>query len=348
MTPPSTRRFVIDMYSSRYHLWCMPEEVTERIRAALPRDWEVIRVKADVDGSGDGPATVNPAVLVALEGAEVYCGFGIPRDVLATGVDLRWVHSGAAGVGGSLYPEMLESEVIFTNSAGTHGVPVAEHAVAMMFYLARAFDHVEASRRAGRLWDRDRVACAPSPVGELVDSVVGIIGFGGIGREVGKRAKGLGMQVWAVDREPGTASDVVDRLFGPEDLTTVLAGSDYVVLCVPHTQETDGLIGAAELGAMKESAVLINVARGRIVDEQALAEALKAGSIRGAGLDVFQDEPLPADSPLWQLDNVCLTPHLGGVSPRFWEREAELIIENTRRYLAGEPMLNVVDKQAGY
>jgi phosphoglycerate dehydrogenase-like enzyme len=348
MTPASPRRFVIDMYSSRYHLWCMPEEAAERIRAALPPEWEVIRVMEEVDGSGDGSSVVGAAALAALEGAEVYCGFGVPRAVLAAGKQLRWVHSGAAGVGGSLYPEMLESDVIFTNSAGTHGVPVAEHAVAMMFYFARAFDQVEASRRRGRLWDRDRIACWPSPVGELVDSVVGIIGFGGIGREVGRRAKGLGMEVWAVDSDPGRASEDVDRLLGAEDLETVLAGSDYVVLSVPHTRQTDGLIGAAELALMKGSAVLINVARGRIVDEEALIEALRSGSIRGAGLDVYRDEPLPEDSPLWELDNVCLTPHLGGVSPRFWEREMELILENTRRYLAGEPLLNVVDKRAGY
>jgi phosphoglycerate dehydrogenase-like enzyme len=349
MTPPSPRRFVIDMFSSRYHLWCMPEADAERIRAALPPDWELIRVKEEVDGSGDGPPSVSPAVLAALEGAEVYCGFGVPRDVLAAGAQLRWVHSGAAGVGGSLYPEMVESDVIFTNSAGTHGVPVAEHAVAMMFYFARAFDQVAASRRAGRLWDRDRIAYAPSPVGELVDSVVGIIGFGGIGREVARRAKGLGMQVWALDRDPtGGAAGDADRLFGPEDLEQVLAGSDYLVLAVPHTRETYGLIGAPQLAAMKEGAVLINVARGRILDEGALIEALRSGTIRGAGLDVYWEEPLPEKSSLWELDNVCLTPHIGGVSPRFWQRETELIIENARRYLAGEPMLNVVDKQAGY
>lgn len=349
MTPPSPRRFVIDMYSSRHHLWCMPEASAERIRAALPPGWEVVRVMEDVDGSGDGPAHVGAAALQALEDAEVYCGFGIPREVLAASEKLRWVHSGAAGVGGSLYPEMLESDVIFTNSAGTHGVPVAEHAVAMMFYFARAFDKVEASRRAGRLWDRDRIACASSPVGELVGSVVGIIGLGGIGREVARRARGLGMDVLAVDRDPAPGkSQDADRLFGPEDLEAVLAGSDYVVISVPHTRETDGLIGPVQLAAMKDGAVLINVARGQIVDEGALIEALRAGSIRGAGLDVYWDEPLPADSPLWELENVCLTPHIGGVSPRFWERETELIVENIRRYVAGEPMLNVVDKKAGY
>jgi phosphoglycerate dehydrogenase-like enzyme len=327
----------------------MPEGDAERIRAALPPDWEVVQVAEEADGSGDGLSRATPALLEALRDAEVYCGFGIPREVFAASEKLRWVHSGAAGVGGSLYREMLESDVVFTNSAGTHGVPVAEHALAMMFYFARAFDQVEASRRAGRLWDRDRIACAPSPVSELVDSVVGIIGLGRIGRQVARRAKALGMQVWAVDRDPaaGTAGDT-DRLFGPEDLTKVLAGSDYVVISVPHTRETDGLIGAPELAAMKEGAVLINVARGRIVDEEALIAALRARSIRGAGLDVYWDEPLPECSPLWELDNVCLTPHIGGVSPRFWERETQLILENIRRYLAGEPLLNVVNKQAGY
>ncbi len=349
MTPPSPRRFVIDMYSSRYPLWCMPEGDGERIRAALPPGWEVVRVMEEADGSGDGVPRSGSALLAALSDAEVYCGFGIPAEVFAAREKLRWVHSAAAGVGGSLFPEMLESEVIFTNSAGTHGVPVAEHAVAMMFYFARAFDQVEASRRRGALWDRDRIACSPSPASELTDAQVGIVGLGGIGREVARRCKGLGMRVWAVKRDPaaGEAGDV-DRLFGPQDLEQVLKGSDYVVITVPSTAETEGMIGAGELALMKEGAVLINVARGSIVDETALVEALEAGAIRGAGLDVYQEEPLPPSSPLWGLDNVCLTPHIGGVSPRFWERETELIIENARRYIAGEPMLNVVNKTAGY
>jgi len=291
---------------------------------------------------------MTSALREAFVDAEVYCGFGIPREVFEASEKLRWVHSGAAGVGGSLFPEVRESDVIFTNSAGTHGVPVAEHAVAMMFYFARALDQVEANRRAGRVWDRDRIACAPCPVGELVDSVVCVVGYGGIGREVGRQARGLGMRVWAVKRTGGENPEHVDRLFGPDALIEALAGSDYVVLTVPHTAETDQLIGVDELSAMKESAVLINVARGRIIDEAALIEALRSRALRGAGLDVFWEEPLPSTSPLWELDNVCITPHVGGVSPRFWERETELIIENARRYLAGAQMLNVVNKQAGY
>jgi phosphoglycerate dehydrogenase-like enzyme len=326
----------------------MPDADAERIEAALPSGWEVVRVLEEADGFGDGTPRMTPALGEAFSGAEVYCGFGIPREVFEASEKLRWVHSGAAGVGGSLYPEVHDSDVIFTNSAGTHGVPVAEHAVAMMFYFARALDQVEASRRAGRSWDRDRIACAPSPVGELIDSVVCVVGYGGIGREVGRQAKGLGMRVWAVNRTGGATPEEVDRLFGPDDLVDALAGSDYVVVTVPHTAETDRLIGVDELAAMKEGAVLINVARGRIIDEAALIEALRSRAVRGAGLDVFREEPLPSSSPLWDLDNVCITPHVGGVSPRFWERETELIIENARRYLAGAPMVNVVNKQAGY
>jgi phosphoglycerate dehydrogenase-like enzyme len=349
MTPPAPRRFVIDMFSSRYPLWCMPEGDVERIRAVLPPDWELVRVREEADGSGDGLPRATPGLREVLRDAEVYCGFGIPRELFAASEKLRWLHSGAAGVGGSLYREMLESDVVFTNSAGTHGVPVAEHALAMMFYFARALDQVQASQRAGWLWDRDRIACAPSPVAELTGSVVGIIGLGGIGRQVARRARALGMQVWALDREPAAgAGGEADRLFGPGDLEALLKGSDYVVLTVPHTAETDGLIGAGALAAMKPGAVLINVSRGPIVDEEALIAALRAGSIRGAGLDVYSDEPLPPTSPLWELENVCLTPHVAGVSPRFWERETELILENLRRYLAGEPLLNMVNKQAGY
>ncbi|UCF19009.1 MAG: D-2-hydroxyacid dehydrogenase [Gemmatimonadota bacterium] len=348
MTSHSSRRFVIDMYSSRYPLWCMPEADTARIGAALPPGWELIRVTEEADGSGDGVPRAGPALQAALHDAEVYCGFGVPRELFAASDKLRWVHSGAAGVGGSLYPEMLESDVVFTNSAGTHGVPVAEHAVAMMFYFARALDRVSVDRRHHR-WDRDGIACRPSPVRELTDSILGIVGYGGIGREVARRGKGLGMQVWATRRRPwGVAAASVDRALSFRDLDELLTAADYVVISVPHTPETEGLIGAAELGRMKATAVLINVSRGSIVDEAALIEVLKANSIRGAGLDVFAAEPLPATSPLWDLENVCLTPHVAGVSPRFWERETELILENTRRYLAGEPLLNVVDKRAGY
>lgn len=344
----SLRRFVIDMYSSRYPLWCMPDGDVERIRSELRAGWEVVRLKGEADGSGDGAGGFSAELEAALAGAEVYCGFGIAPEVLAAGSELRWVHSGAAGVGGSLTPEMMGSDVVFTNSAGTHGVPVAEHAVAMIFYFARAFDRLVPGQSESR-WDREPLSRFDSPVRELTDSTLGVIGYGGIGREVARRGKGLGMRVWATRKrvdEGGT--EELDRLLPSRKVKELLAASDYVVVTVPHTPETEGLIGAAELEAMKETGVLINVARGSIIDEEALIEALRKGALRGAGLDVFRKEPLPPESPLWGLENAYVTPHVAGISPRFWERETDLIVENTRRYLAGEPLINVVNKRAGY
>ncbi len=344
----SPRRFIIDMYSSRYPLWCMPEGDVERIRSGLPGDWEVVPVRGEADGSGDGAGGFSAELEGAVAGAEVYCGFGIAAEVLAAGSELRWVHSGAAGVGSSLTPEMMESGVIFTNSAGTHGVPVAEHAVAMMFYFARGLDKLVPGQREGR-WDREPLSRFDSPVRELTGSTLGIIGYGGIGREVARRGKGLGMKVWATrKRIDEQAPDEIDRVLPSTAVKELLEASDYVVVTVPHTPETKGLIGAAELEVMKDTAVLINVARGGIVDEEALIEALKRGAIRGAGLDVFTKEPLPPESPLWGMENAYVTPHVAGISPRFWERETDLIVENTRRYLAGEPLINVVNKRAGY
>ncbi len=303
---------------------------------------------AEADGSGDGAGRMSPELVVALDGAEVYCGFGIPPDVFRAADSLKWVHSGAAGVGSSLTPELLESGVNFTNSGGIHGVPVAEHALALMFYFARGFDRLAPGWRERR-WDRDVVSGFDSPVSELTDATCGVIGCGGIGREVARRAKGLGMQVWATRRRVhGERPHFVDRMLPASGLNEVLAASDYVVLTVPHTPETDRMIGAAELTQMKQGAVLINVARGQLVDEEALIAALRAGRIRGAGLDVTVEEPLPEDSPLWRLGSVYVTPHVAGISPRFWERETGLILENLRRYLAGESLLNEVNAQAGY
>lgn len=338
MTSPVSRRFVIDMFSSRHPLWCMPEADATRIREALPDDWEVIRVREEADGSGDGVPRRSPALLAALKDAEVYCGFGVPRELFAASDRVRWVHSGAAGVGGSLHRELLESDVVFTNSAGTHGIPMAEHALAMMFHFARGLDHVEAARRRRR-WERDPLAGAASPVRELTDATVGIVGYGGIGREVGRRARGLGMKVWALRRRPeGAGPREVDRMLGPEGLKELLSVSDYVVLTVPHTPDTDRLIGAAELAEMKRDAVLINVARGSIVDEDALVEALESGAIRGAGLDVFDEEPLPLNHALRRLENTVITPHMGYVTRDTYEVFYGQAVEDIQAFLRGSPV----------
>ncbi|MBI4513382.1 MAG: D-2-hydroxyacid dehydrogenase [Gemmatimonadetes bacterium] len=342
------RRFVLDMHSSRHPVWSMPRDHRERVRAALGDGWGFIALEEEVDGSGDGVGRTSPRLLEAIADAEVYCGFGISREAFRAARRLRWVHTGTAGVRASLFPEMVESDVILTNSAGVHALPVAEHALAMILYFARGFDLAERERRARR-WAKDLLAGPGSPIWELEGAVVTIVGFGSIGRALATRCRALGMNVIGVRRRPpGGADPDADRVLGVEDLDKALAAADVVVLALPHTPETDRLIDASRIARMKPGAVLINVCRGRVVDEAALRAACRRGHLRGVGLDVFTEEPLVPSSPWWEEPAALLTPHTAGVTPRFWERETELICDNVRRYLRGEPLRNAVDKNAGY
>ena len=206
----------------------------------------------------------------------------------------------------------------------------------MVLYFARGFDYA-LHAQARREWERNNFSDADSPVREVAGARLVMLGRGGIGREVTTRAEALGLVVEALDS--GSSRTQLEQALGR---------ADYLVIAVPETTRTRGLIGAAELALLRPSAVLINVARGTIVDEQALIEALRAGKLRGAGLDVFVHEPLPQDSPLWQLPGVLVTPHVSAVTRRFWDRQLDLILHNLARYQAGQPLLNVVDKQRGY
>jgi phosphoglycerate dehydrogenase-like enzyme len=278
----------------------------------------------------------------------VYLGYGIPREVFSAARDtLRWAHSAAAGVGGSLYPEMVESGVTLTNSAGVHAEPIADTVLAMMLHFARGLDWAVRAQ-AERRWGKEEFQAADAPVRELSEGTVGLLGLGGIGQAVARRAVALGMRVAAARRSRAEAPPGVEVLAGGGALDRLLAISDYLVVTVPRTAETEGLLGARELALLPRGAVVVNVSRGGIVDEAALADALRAGALRGAALDVFAEEPLPAASPLWGLPNTLLLPHVSGTSHRFWRRETDLIVANLRRYLAGERLLNTVDKRAGY
>lgn len=345
-------KIVLDL-NDRRPAWSMPSWVPEEIRGALPHGWELHVMETDADGSGDGMANLDPALLDAARGAEIYLGYGVPAGLLTEGRGLRWVHSGAAGVRGSLTPEMLASRVLFTNSKGIHGPPMADTALGMILHFSRGLDFGIAAKARGR-WEKDLFYAADNPLVELAFCTVGVFGFGGIGREVAKRVGALGARVLAFDRGPeafeasSPSFQGMEPLHGPHGFQRLLTESDFLVITAPETPETRGVIDAAALSRMKPGATLLNISRGRLVEEAALVSALTEGRLRGAGLDVFWEEPLPEGHPLWTLPNVLILPHVSAVSRHFWRRETDLILENLRRYLKGEKLLNLVDKAAGF
>ena len=350
-------KLVLDMKDKR-PVWARPDWFVPHLREAMPDDWEIVVIEEDADGSGDGSSRASAGVLEAVRDARVYLAFGIAAEVLTEGWDLEWVHTGAAGVGKSLTPEMLASPVRFTNSAGIHAIPMAETVLGMILYFARGLDFAVAGMAEGK-WSTDSYYEAASPIRELSESVVGIIGVGGIGREIALRACAFEARVIGLRRSPvqggerpswadETRGGDIRVVSGEVGFQELLSESDYVVVSAPATPETEGIISNEAIAAMRRGTVLINVSRGSLVDEGALVEALQSGHLRGAGLDVFAREPLEEGHALWSLPNVLATPHVSAVTRTFWRREADLIIENFGRLLDGEPLLNEVDKARGY
>jgi len=281
-----------------------------------------------------------------LAGAEVMLDVYRPEsaDLPRRAQHLRWIQLSSSGVG-QLVERMglADSSVIVTNVAGIHGTPLGEFVLFAMLYFAKRMPRVLADQRQRR-WER-------FSGDTLRGRTLGLVGLGGVGREVARLARAVGMRVVATRRTTGGADPAghgVDALYPRDRLRTLLAESDYVALVLPLTAETVGLIGEAELAVMKPGAVLVNVARGSIVDEPALIRALQAGHLGGAALDVFAVEPLPADSPLWDMPNVLVTPH--SMSTAFGENElvVDVFCDNLRRYLAGQPLRNVFDRARGY
>lgn len=253
---------------------------------------------------------------------------------------LRWVHALSAGIDGFLLPQILEGKVLLTNSRGIHGIPISEHVFALMLSFSRGLIHFARNQVQGK-WQRVQLT-------ELRGKTLGIVGMGSIGSEIARLGTAFGMRVVAVKRTPGPAPEGVNRVVGMEGLEMVLKESDYLVLAVPLTPETEGLIGAPQLEQMKPTAILINIARGEVLQEEQLAAALQQGVIAGAGLDVFETEPLPADSPLWQLENCIITPHCAALSPQYMTRAIDLFCRNLDAFLQGEPMPTLVDPSRGY
>jgi phosphoglycerate dehydrogenase-like enzyme len=276
-----------------------------------------------------------------LPHADVMYGKMTPAEI-ALAKNLRWLAVTSVGVDSVLTPEVAASNLILTNTRGCSGAPIAEHAWAFLLALTRGVGIASHARK----WDDWNVRQV-----ELRGLTMGIIGLGSIGREVARRAKAMDMHVLAVDAEPMSQERyaMVDELWLVDThLEEMLRRTDVLVCCAPLTKRTRGMLGAAQFALLKPNAYLVNVTRGAIVKTDDLLEAIKSGKVAGAGLDVTDPEPLPADHPLWQEPNVIITPHKAGGSQLSGERESKLFVENLRRYVAGLPMLNVVDKQKGY
>ena len=277
-----------------------------------------------------------------MPGIEVVCG-EITRALFARREKLAWIQSWGAGVDGLLYPELVESDVVLCSAKGTVGVHLADHGMALLLSLTRGIH--TALRNQG--WDNIRWPIRDASW-ELVDRTMGIVGLGGTGRELAKRADAFGMRVVAVDPEDVEVPPKVEACWGMDRFHALLEQSDVVAICAPLTAETEGLFDRTAFARMQHHALLINVTRGRIVDEAALLDALEGNQIGGAGLDVVPQEPLPEDHPLWKMDNVVITPHTAGGSPNRDGRCVALFCENLRRYLDGLPLVSVIDKRKGY
>jgi phosphoglycerate dehydrogenase-like enzyme len=297
------------------------------------------RIAADGRIHGDADESVFDEADVLLLGA-------VPGSVLDHVVSraprLRWIHSASAGVDRVSTGAVRERGLVVTNARGVFSRPIAEYVVMMSLAIARRLPQLLELQRE-RTWQ-------PLRGRELSELTVGIVGFGSIGAEVARLLRPFGCRVIATrrhpERGPGDADGV--ELYGLDQLGEVLRSSHIVVVAAPLTDETAGLIGAAQFADMREDGWLINVARGRLIDEHALRRALESGWIGGAVLDVFGEEPLPPDSPLYRTPNVVITPHTSWASDRVIERSVDLFVDNLRRHRAGEPLRNVVDLEAGY
>lgn len=274
--------------------------------------------------------------------ADVIAGFpwAIPP-LVPSAMNLKWIHSFSAGMDRVLTPEIARRQIILSNSSGIHAVPIAEHIIGFMLIFTRGFSHTFRNQER-RVWEKK------NDIGELRGKTVLIAGLGDIGREAARLAHALGCRIIAVSRTGKDKPPYVTELKRADKLSELLPRADFVVIAAPYTKETHHWFGMREFRRMKRSAVLINIARGAIVNEKELITALRRKIIAGAALDVTEREPLPAQSPLWKMRNVVITPHHSGLSEKYMDRAIELFAKNLKQFLAGKPLLTKVDKIRGY
>jgi phosphoglycerate dehydrogenase-like enzyme len=310
-------------------VWSAFSTSPESVTARFPDD----RVLAIADEKG----------LAAAADAEVAFSGNNPRRVrqlLDATPKLRWYHTVSAGVENMPLPELAQRGIVLTNNSGSYDIQIAEHLMAFVFAASRQLHRYRDNQRAIEWREQQHQ--------ELRDATVVVFGMGSIGGEIARLASAVGMRVIGVRRKGGPSEPGVDRVVAADRLIEVVGEADYLAIAAPLTPATHGAISREVIARMKPTAWIMNIARGAIVDETAMIDALRAKRIGGAALDVFTTEPLPRESPLWTLENVIITPHHSGSSPRAGERTLALFAENLRRYKAGEPLINRVDFEAGY
>ena len=291
-----------------------------------------------------GVEVVRPAAgeaASALKDADIVVGWP-GEEQLKAAEKVKWIHLGSAGADVAVRSRLVrERGIVVTNSSGVFGIPIAEHVLGLMLALSRKLHEAIQSQVEG-VWRR------PEGAGELYGKTAGILGLGDIGTEVAKRAKAFGMHTIAVKRRVAAKPEWVDELYGEEGVDLLVQRSDFVILCLPGTNSTQKVLSRERIWAMKPDAFVINIGRGSLIDEEALIEALEVGRIKGAGLDVFGTEPLPAGSPLWKMKNVIISPHYSGANPYHADRSIAIFCRNLEQYLKGTPMENRVDFEHGY
>lgn len=319
----------------RLDLWIAPPWFRERLTTDFPQ-LKIVQIDNFDNYEKD------------LSDAEIAFTFALRPEQLQAAKQLRWIHSPAAAIHQFLFPEFVASDVILTNARDVHGPVVAEHVIALIFALAKKIPQAVRFQQQ-HIWGQEIAWRAGQRPRELAGATIGLVGLGTIGRAVAHHAAALGMNVIAAREHPEHPKpEHVHEVLPSSRLDELLARSDYVVLAAPVTPATQGMINRPQLAKMKPDACFINVGRGALIDEPALIATLREHKIGAAALDVFEKEPLPADSPLWDLDNLLITPHTAGMTEKLWERHYVLFSENMRRYLNGQPLVALVDKHSGY
>jgi len=335
LTEPRT--ILVGIYS-RFPAWNIPAANVTWLREQFPQH-TFLHAQSEAEATG------------MIAGAEIVFTVEMQRHVLESAGRLAWIHSPAAGLGAMLFPAMVESAVVITNSRGLSADTIAEHVLSVILAIFRKLPRAFQGQRT-REWAQSEMTSGP-PIRTIAGSRVLIVGLGSIGLATAQRLAALSAHVDAVRRRPESSSlPCVERVVSPDRLIDLLPAADVVVLAAPQTAATRHLIGRRELEAMRPGSVLVNVSRGALVDEDALAEALTADpaqrTLASAALDVFEHEPLPPESPLWSLPNALITPHVAGFRTDHWDAVTALFADNLRRFDSGQPLLNVVDKREGY